>query len=86
MPFRDLPRDPMVQRAEIGLHRRRLESNAQRLPMQAMIVEIHQHQPTREQAVEQKTPSAGRGEVCIAIKQHEFVRLRPQHCDAADSE
>jgi len=44
------------------------------------------HQPTREQAVEQEAPAVRRGEVSIAVKQHEFVCLGPQHCDGANPE
>jgi hypothetical protein len=68
----------------VGLHRSWLEGNAQRLAMKAMFVKIHQHQPAWEHAVEKEAPAIGRGEVSFAVEQHEFVRLRPQHCNAAD--
>ena len=48
MPIRDPLRNPVVELAEIGLHRRRLKGNTQRLAMQAVFIEIHQHQPMRE--------------------------------------
>jgi hypothetical protein len=54
VPRRGLLRDPVVQGAEVGPHRRWLEGDAQRFAMQAMFVEIHQHQPAREKAVEEE--------------------------------
>ena len=54
--------------------------------MQAMLLKIHQHQPTRKQTVEQKAPAVRRGEVLVTIEQHKFVGFGPQHCDAPDAE
>src|SRR5215467_1732217 len=54
--------------------------------MQAMLLEIHQHQPARKQAVEQKAPTERRGEVLVTIEQHELVGFGPQHRDAPDAE
>ena len=52
MPFRYAPRDAVVQRSEIALHGRWLEGYAQRLAMQAMLIDIHQYQSAGEQAID----------------------------------
>src|SRR5262245_24000861 len=85
MPFRNAPRDRRVQRAKVGLHRRRLESNAKRLAVQPMLLKIHQHQPTGEQAIEQETPAVGGGKVLVAIKEYEFVGFWSQERDRANA-
>jgi hypothetical protein len=46
-----------VHFGDIAAHRLRLEGNPQRAPIHAVMVEIHQHQPAREQQVEQRPPA-----------------------------
>ena len=60
MPFGDAAGDAVVERAEVGLHRGGLEGDAERLAVQAMLVEVHQHQPARENLVEDQFPSRRR--------------------------
>ena len=86
MPFGDAPRDAVVERAEVGLHRRGLEGDAERLAMQAMLVEVHQHQPAREDLVENHAPAAGGGEILLPVEQNQLVGLGPEQGDAAKAE
>src|SRR5262245_34448752 len=51
-----------------------------------MLLKVHQHQPTREEAVEQKTPTARRGKILVAIKQNQLVGLWSEQGDAAYAE
>src|SRR3546814_10631755 len=39
------------------------------------MVEIHQHQPTREQLVEDRTPALLAREYLVAVEQHQFVGI-----------
>ena len=56
-PFRHTLGDSPVERARIMPHRPRLECNRQRPAVGPVMVEIHQHQPAREQLVENRPPA-----------------------------
>ena len=57
-------------------HRLRLEGDRQRAAILPMLFEIEQHQPAREQLVEQRAPALVAGENLVAVEQDQFVRFR----------
>ena len=77
LPRRQLCGNACVQRIGIELHRFGFERHRQRLPVSAMLLEVHQHQPAREQEVEYRTPALFGAENLVAIEQHQLVRLWP---------
>ena len=68
-------------------HRLGLEGDRERAAVRAVLVEIKQHQPAREQAVEQGAPALFAGKDPVPVEQHKLVRLGPaqHHRPAAES-
>ena len=85
-PLRDAARNPGIKLGEIGLHRPGFECHRQCAPMQAVLVEIKQHQPARKKPAEDDIPAETRRENLLRIEQNEFVRLGTKHRDVAKAE
>ena len=86
LPLRNPRRNPGIKRGQIGFHRSGLEGDRERAPVQAMLVEIEQHQPARKQPAEHDLPAMGRGEQLLLVEQHEFVGFRTKCRDAGFAE
>ena len=86
LPLRDPRRDPGIERGEIGFHRSGFERDRQRAPVQAMLVEIEQHQAARKQPAQDHLPAVGRGEQPALVEQHQLIGLRPEQGDAGFAE
>ena len=86
LPLRDAGRDPGIERHQIGLHRAGFERDRQRAPVQAMLLEIEQHQPARKQQAENPAPPERRGELLGLVEQHQFIGLGPEHHQAGLAE
>jgi hypothetical protein len=71
--------DAGVEPGEIGAHRVRLEGDRQRAPVQAVLVEIEQHQSAWKKLVEHDAPSERGREHLLRIEEHQFVGLRTKH-------
>jgi hypothetical protein len=54
--------------------------------MQAMLVEIAQHQAARKQPAEHHLPAPGRGEQFCLVEQHQLVGFRPEQRHAGLAE
>jgi hypothetical protein len=76
-PLRQPSRDPGVKSGEIGAHRPRFESDRQHAPVQAVLVEIEQHQPAGKQFVEDDAPAKRRGKQFLRIEEHQLVGVGP---------
>src|SRR5947209_16682916 len=85
-PVSDALFDTPVQLREVGFHRPGFERNRERLAMQAVLVEIEQHQPTREQLFENGSPTHFGRKQPLLIEQNEFIRLRSEQRDAMKAE
>ena len=59
----------------ISAHRLWLERDAKRASVHAVMVEIHQHQPAREQQIQDRTPALFGREKLLAVKQQKLIRL-----------
>ena len=66
LPLRHPRRDAGVEVGQIGFHRPGLERHRQRAAVQAMLLEIQQHQPARKQQAENPVPSHSVEENCLA--------------------
>ena len=75
-PFLHTVGNAAVEAADVVAHRLWLERDRQRLAVGPVMVEIHQHQPAREQLVEDRAPALLAGENLLAVEQHQFVRVR----------
>ncbi len=85
-PFRNARRDSGIQAGKIRLHRSGLEGDRQRPPVQAMFLEVEQHQAAREQPAEHHLPAPGGGKQFRLVEQHQLVRLRPEQRHAGLAE
>ena len=63
----------------VSAHRFRLERDAERAAVHAVMVKIHEHKSAREQQVQDWSPPLfGRKEL-VAVKQHQFIGFCPDH-------
>ena len=85
-PAADRRRDPGIEFGRIMPHRLGLERDRQRLPVGAMLVEIHQHQAAREQQVEHRPPALFGREDLVAVEQYELIRIGAEQVDAGAAE
>ncbi len=74
-PFLDPPGDAAVERVRIMPHRAGLEGDRQRAAIGAVMIEIEQHQPAREQLVENRSPALFGAEDLVAVHQQHLVGL-----------
>jgi hypothetical protein len=74
-------RDPRVETCKIGPHRVRLEGDGQHAPVNAVLVEIEQHQPAGKQLVEDDAPPERGRELLLRIKEHQLVGFGSEHGD-----
>ena len=70
--------DPGIERGEIGFERTRFEGDRERAAMEAMLVEIEQHEAAREEQPQIVPPPLGRGEQLRLVGENEAERLGPQ--------
>ena len=84
--MRDPRRDAGVEVGQIGFHRPGLECDRQRAAVDAMLLEIEQHQPARKQQAENPSPAERRGELLGLIEQHQLIGLRPEQDEAGLAE
>src|SRR5262249_44946027 len=70
--------DAGVELFEVDFRRPRLEGDRERPTMQAVLVEIAQHQSARKQTVEDRGPSECRGEILLRIEQDQLVGVGPE--------
>src|SRR5579871_4472778 len=82
-PPSDPGSDADVETLEIGLHRPGLESNGNRAPMQAMLVEIEHHQAAGEQPLEVRVPTQPRGEQLSGVQEYKFVGIGAEQGDVS---
>ena len=80
-PLADARGDSRVQLLGVMPHRLRLEGDRHHLAIGAVVLEIHQHQPAREQQVEHRAPALFGREHLVAIEQHQLVRVGAEHDD-----
>ena len=80
--FLDAAADPLLQLAEIVLHRARLEGDGERAAVIAMLFEVHQHQAVREQPFEHRHPALFGREDAVAVHQHHLVGVGADHLHA----
>src|SRR5262249_32024874 len=85
-PMRQTFGDAGIELAEIRLHRAGFEGDREGAPVQAMLVEIEQHQPAWKQAPEQYAPPQCGREQFLAVKQHELVGFRAEQRNVALAE
>ncbi|MBA7667324.1 hypothetical protein ES703_75411 [subsurface metagenome] len=85
-PLLDARGNAAIEIDEIGLHRPRLERHRQRAAVQAVLLEIQQHQPARKQQAEDRSPAMGVRELPRLVEQHEFVGFGPEQGDAGLAE
>jgi hypothetical protein len=85
-PLRDALADAGIERRKIGPHRTGFERYRQRPPVQAMLLEIEQHQAARKQPAENRPPAMGRGKQPGLIEQHELVGFRSECGNAGFAE
>ena len=57
LPLRHPRGNPGIEIRKVGFHRAGFEGHRQRAPVQAMLLEIEQHQPARKQQSENRVPS-----------------------------
>ncbi len=86
LPLRHPRRDAGVEFGEIGFHRPGLERHRQRAAVQAMLLEIQQHQPARKQQAENPSPAERRGELFGLVEQHQLVGLGSEQHEAGLAE
>ncbi len=86
LPLRDTGRDAGIECGQIGFHRSGFEGDRQRAAVQAMFVEIEQHQAARKQLPENITPAERGGELPGLVEQHQFIGVRPEQDDAGLAE
>src|SRR6185369_3180749 len=67
-------------------HRTGFEGHRQRAPVQAMLLEIEQHQPARKQQSENASPAERRGKLLGLVEQHEFIGVGPEQHEAGLTE
>jgi hypothetical protein len=60
LPLRYPRSDAGIERREIGFHRPGFERDGQCAAMQAVLLEVEQHQPARKQQPEDPAPAVGR--------------------------
>ena len=72
-PAGNARRNALVEAFEIGFQRAGLEGDGERLAVQPMFIEIHQHQAAREQPAKYSFPAMLRGKELGLIQQDEFI-------------
>jgi hypothetical protein len=77
-PLCDPHRDPGIKFFEVGLHRSGLEGDRERAPMQAVFIEIAEHQSAWKQTVEDYGPPEFRGEILLRVEHYELVCVGPE--------
>ena len=84
-PFLDLSADPPIECIGIVAHRSRLECDRQRAAVSPVVIEIHQHQPTREQPIQYGAPPLFGRKQLFAVEQDQLIGVRPdqRHVPAA---
>ena len=70
--------DAGIELIEIRLHRSRFERDRQRAPVQAVLVEIEQHEPAGKQPAKQDVPTESGREQFLAVEQNELVGFRTE--------
>ena len=80
-PAAHLARDAAIELLGIMAHRLGLERHRKRAAIGAVLLEVHQHQPAREQQVEQRPPALFGREDFVAIEQHQLVRFGAEQLD-----
>ena len=85
-PAGNLARDAAIERAGIVPHRFGLERDRKRTAVDPVMIEIHQHQPAREQLVEHRAPALFGTEDLVLVEQQQLVRLGPDQRDLPAAE
>ena len=85
-PLRQPAGDAFIQLGEIMLHRLGLEGDAQCFAMDAMLFEIHQHQPAREQQFQHRIPAQFARKNLVLVEQDHLVGFRADHRNAPAAE
>ena len=85
-PLRHPRRDAAIERRQIGFHRSGFEGDRKRAPVQAMLLEIEQHQSARKQQPENPAPAMGGGELLGLVEQHQLVGVGPEQHEAGFAE
>src|SRR3546814_12484257 len=78
--------NPLVQRIGIVAHRLGLERDREYLAVGAVLFEIHQHEPAREEQVEHRPPALFGREDFLAVEHDQLVRFGPVERDAAPAD
>ena len=86
LPLRDPRGNAGIELGKIGFHRAGFEGDRQRAPVQAMLLEIEQHQPARKQQAENPAPAERRGELLGLVEQHQLIGLGPEQHEAGLAE
>ena len=86
LPLPDPRGDPGIESRQIGFHRPGFERHRQRPAMQAVLVEVEQHQAARKQQIQNPAPAERRGEQLGLIEQHQLVGLRSEEGEAGFAE
>src|SRR3546814_4300078 len=85
-PLADARPNPLIQRIGILAHRLGLERDREYLAVGAVLFEIHQHEPAREEQVEHRPPALFGREDFLTVEHDQLVRFGPVERDAAPAE